>query len=86
MLYYNRIDLSEGIGVTKSNNSKECLICYYRFFNYGFKFQDSVLNGCYDLMMLCPNISDITIITVKGIDYHCIIVLFKSVLHDGEYI
>ena len=41
--------LSEGIDVTESNNSKECIVCYYCFFNHGFKFQDSVYNGCHDL-------------------------------------
>ena len=33
MLYYNRIDISEGINLAKSNKSKECLICHYWFFN-----------------------------------------------------
>ena len=36
------------------------------FFNHGFKFQDSVCNGCHDLTMLCLNLSDIAIIT-----YYC---------------
>ena len=35
-----------------------------------FGFQDSIYNGCHDLNMLCFNISDIAIITVKGADYH----------------
>ena len=35
-----------------------------------FGFQDSIYNGCHDLKMLCFNISDIAIITVKGGDYH----------------
>ena len=65
MLYYNRIVLSEGIDVTKSNNRKECIISHYWFFNHGFKFQESVCNCCKDLGMLCLNISDIVIITVK---------------------
>ena len=73
MLYYDRIDISKGIDPTKSNKSRECMICQYWFFNHGFKFQDSVCNGCQDLTMLCPNISDITIITVKNVDYCCII-------------
>ena len=73
MLYYNRIDISEGIDLTKSNKSKECMICHYFIFNHGFKFQDSVRNGCHDLTMLRLNISDITIITVKNVDYRCII-------------
>ena len=73
MLYYDRIDISEGIDPTKSNKSKECMICHYCFFNHGFKFQDSVYNGCHDLTILCLNISDIAIITIKIIDYCCII-------------
>ena len=28
LLYYDRIDLSEGTGLTKSNNNKECIICH----------------------------------------------------------
>ena len=28
MLYYNGIDISEGIDSAKSNDSKECMICY----------------------------------------------------------
>ena len=39
MLYYDRIGLNEGIDPTKSNKSKECMICHYWFFNHGFKFQ-----------------------------------------------
>ena len=38
MLYYYKIDLSEGINVAKSINSKECMICHYWTFNHGFKF------------------------------------------------
>ena len=47
-------------------------------FNHRFKFQDYVHNGCHDLLMLSVNISDITIITVKNVDYHCIIHNIKS--------
>ena len=57
MLYYDRTDISKGIDPTKSNRSKECMICHYWFFNHGFKFQDSVYNGCHDLTMLSVNIS-----------------------------
>ena len=69
MLYYDRIDISEGTDLAKSNNIKECMICHYCFFNHVFEFQDSVCNGCHDLIMLCLNISDIAIITVKNFDY-----------------
>ena len=69
---YDRIDLSEGIDVAKSN-SKECMIYLYWFFNHGFKFQDCVCNGCHDLTMLFLDLSDIAIITVKNVDYCYII-------------
>lgn len=39
------------------------------FFNHGFEFQDSVWNGYHDLIILCLNTSNITIITVKGVNY-----------------
>ena len=28
MLYYDRVDISEGIDLTKNNSSKECMICH----------------------------------------------------------
>ena len=73
MLYYDRIDISEGFDFAGGNKSKECMICHYCFFSHGFKFQDYVCNGCHDLTMLYLNISDITIITVKIVDYCCIV-------------
>ena len=96
MLYYDRIDISQEIDLTKSNKSKECMISHYFFFNYGLKFQDYVCNGCHDLTMLSVNISDIAIITVKNVDYRCIIydiskseafnLLKNSVLEDHGFI
>ena len=73
MLHYDRIDIIEGIDSTKSNRSKECMICNYWFFDHGFKFQYSLCNGCHHLTILCLNISYIAIITVKNVDYCCII-------------
>ena len=73
MFHYNRIDLSEGIDLTKSSNSKECIVFHYWYFSHQFKYQNSFCNGCHDLMMLCRNLSDITVITVIGFGYRCII-------------
>ena len=42
-------------------------------FNLRFQFKDSSCNRCNDLSMLCLNISHIAIITVKNVDYCCII-------------
>ena len=60
-------------------------------YNHGFELQDSVCNGCYDLTMLSVNTSDIAIITVKNVDFCCIIHniskpeainLLKNFLHE----
>ena len=85
MLYYNRIDLSKAIDVAKGNDSKECKICHYWYFNHGFKFQDSVCKGCYDLTMLCLNISDITIITVKTVEKPCVLFMTLANLKQLIY-
>ena len=73
MLLYDRIYLGEWIDVDKNKNNKECIVSYYWYFNHGFKFQKSVCTDYHDLLMLGLNISDIAIITVKGIYYRCII-------------
>ena len=65
MLYYNRIDIIEGIDLDKSNNSKECMISHYWFFNYGFNVQDYVCNDCHDLTMLSVNISILQLSLLK---------------------
>ena len=42
MLYYDRIDVSEGIDVDKISALKECDACHYWYFlSYSFKFQST---------------------------------------------
>ena len=65
MLYYDRIDISEGIDPTKSNKSREWMICHYWFFNHRFKFQDHVCNDCHDLTMPCLNITILLLSLLK---------------------
>ena len=39
MLYFDRIDISEGIDANKTRETKECNICHYWYFlNKGFNF------------------------------------------------
>ena len=58
--------------VAKSNNNKEYMVCYYLFCNHRFKFQNFFCTGYHDLIMLCLNLSDIIIITVKNVNLRCI--------------
>ena len=79
MLYYNTIDVSEGVNVNKTSASKECDACHYWYFlNCSFKFQPNVCNRCHDLLMVSVNLSDIAILNIKGLDYHCIISLISK--------
>ena len=44
MLYYDRIEVSEGIDVNKTNASKECDVCrYWYLINYSFSFNQMYL-------------------------------------------
>ena len=74
MLEYYKIDVSEGIDVTKTSDAKECDICdYWYFLDKGFKFQPNVCNGCHDILMMSMNLSDIAILNINSVDYCCII-------------
>ena len=76
MLYYGRIDVSEGIDVNKTSALKKCDICHHwHFLNYSFNFQPNVCNRYPDLLMMSINPSDIAILKIKGSDYRCIISL-----------
>ena len=58
MLYFNRMDVSEGTDVNKTSVSKECNICHYWYFlNYSLNFQPNVYNRCHDLLMVFMNLS-----------------------------
>ena len=72
-MYLDRINLGAGIDVAISNNSKNCIVCNYWYFNLGINIQKSVCNDCNGLQLFCLNITDITVITVKSIDNFCII-------------
>ena len=51
MLEYDRIDISKGIDVNKTNLSEECDICHCWYFkDIGFKYENYLWNGCHDLL------------------------------------
>ena len=79
MLYYDRIEVSEGIDVNKISALKDCGVCHYWYFlNYSFTFQPNVRNNCHDLLMMSVNLTDIAISNIKGSDYRCITSLISK--------
>ena len=70
ILEYDRIDISEGIDVDKTNSSKECKICYYWYFkDINFKYEPHLCNGCHGLMQKAVNFNDVAIVYIKGSAY-----------------
>ena len=70
MLEYERIDISEGIDVNKTNLSKEYDICHYWYFkDIGFKYELYLCNGCHDLMQKAVSFNNIDVVYVKGNAY-----------------
>ena len=70
MLEYDRIDISEGIDVNKTNLSNECDICHFLYFkNIGFRYAKYLCNGCHDLMQKAISFNNVAIVHVKGSAY-----------------
>ena len=70
MLEYERIDISEGIDVDKTNLPKECDICCYWYFkDIGFKYEPHLCNGCHDLMPKAMSFNNVATVYVKGNAY-----------------
>ena len=70
MLEYERIDVSEVIGVNKTNLSKELDIFHYWYFkDIGFKYERYLCNGCHDLMQKAMSFNNVAIVYVKGNAY-----------------
>ena len=70
MLEYHRIDVSEGIDIKKTNESKECKICHYWYFkDVGFKYEQYLCNGSHGLMQKAISFNDVAIVYVKRSAY-----------------
>ena len=70
MLEYDKIHISEGVGINKTSASKECDICdYWYFLDKSFNYEPYLCNGCYDLMQEAMSFNDVSIVSIKGNDY-----------------
>ena len=78
---FNGTNVSEGIHPTKSDISKEYMICRQCFLNHEFTFQDCISSACHDLTIFCLNISDIPITTVNNVYYFWV---FHNISRSAE--
>ena len=66
MLEYDQIDISEGNDVDKTNESKKCVLCHYRYFlNKKFSYGSYLCDGCYNAVQKSISFKNITIVNVK---------------------
>ena len=78
MIYYNKIDVSEGIYVSKVIASKECIICHYcHCLDKKYKFQSFNYDGYNDELMMFIGIGSVCILNIHGVNY-CFIVFVIS--------
>ena len=71
---YERIDVSEGIDISKTNKSKECMICLYWYFkDIGYEYEQYISNGCHDLSIMVYDLDDFMILNIKGVDYRYLV-------------
>ena len=69
MLKYDRIDISEGIDVDKTNKSKECMFCHYWYFlNKNFSYEPYTWDGCYNILNK-TNLKNVAIIHILKSTY-----------------
>ena len=74
MLQYDRIDVSEGIYINKTSESKECMFCHYWYFkDIGYKFQPYFFNDCDVVPMMAYELENIAVINAKGVEYRRIL-------------
>ena len=68
MLEHDRIDISEGIDIDKTNKLKECNICHYwSFLDKNFNYEPYLCNGCHDLMQKAISFKQAAIVFIFGI-------------------
>ena len=62
MLEYDKIDISEGIDINKTNVSIECDICHYWYFLVKhFNYEPYLCNICHDLRQKALNCNDVSL-------------------------
>ena len=68
MIEYKRIDISDGIDISKTNQSKECILCHYWYFlDKNFSYGPYLCDGCYNMTQKSTDSKNIAII--KGNAY-----------------
>lgn len=67
---YDRIEISEGTDINKTDGLQECIISNYLcFLAINVRFQPKVCYGCHDMTLKLMNFDSFAIVTVWKNDY-----------------
>ena len=79
------MDISEVIGLNKSDKSKECDICHYCYFlDKNFNYEPYLCNGCHDLIQKATSFNDVAVVSVKGSAYSDAVNLLNNSWLDNK--
>ena len=77
MLKYDKIDITEGIDVDKTNKLREFMFCHYWYFlNKSFSYGPFTSDGCYNIVQKSADLKNIAIVRVKKSAYR---IYFKDI-------
>ena len=77
MLKYDKIDITEGIDLDKSNKSKKCMFYHYWYYlNKSFSYGPFTCDGCHNIVQRSTDFKNIAIVHVKKSVYR---VYFKDI-------
>ena len=80
MIEYERIDISEGIDINKTNKLKECMLCHYWYFlDNKFSYEPYLCDGCYNIMQKSNDFKNIAIVHIKKVHIEFIFCIWVSV-------
>ena len=78
MLRNDKIDISEGNDLNKTNKLKKCMFCHYWYFlDKNFSYGPYLCDGCYNMTEKCNKLKNIAIICINKNVYR-ICFLFMS--------
>ena len=80
MLEYDRIYISEGIDISKcQETSARCSLCkFYYFLDKNFSYGPFLCNRCYDMSLKAVSMQNLTFINHNGNHYHISRLLVKK--------
>ena len=74
MLWYEKIDVSQGIDVNKT-------LSLLVFKDVGFKFEEHVCNKCHDLLTMAYSLKNIATLSAKGTTFRCLLMGISKKKH-----